>query len=97
MRGRLLNIPAVARALGFILVAIVIVATAIHFPRDPHQQSARSVKPTTSDPLAAELARCQALSIAGKDDAGCEAAWAEGRRRFFTYAPASAIPPTSNR
>lgn len=98
MRGRLLNIPAVARALGFILVASAIVATAIHFPRDPHQLPARSGKPTTSDPLAAELARCQALSIAGKDDAGCEAAWAEGRRRFFTYAPASAaIPPTSNR
>ena len=41
-----------------------------------------------SDPLAEEL---QAVSGASpseaKDDAACEAAWAENRRRFFTYGP----------
>lgn len=99
MRGRLLTIPAVARALGFILIAIAIIAAAIHFPRDPHQASAPSALPAGgADPLAAELARCQALSIAGKDDAGCEAAWAESRKRFFSDTrPSTPIPTTSNR
>ena len=36
-----------------------------------------------------ELQRCQALGLAAKDDAACEAAWAENRRRFFTYQPPS--------
>ena len=26
--------------------------------------------------------------MAAQDDAACEAAWAENRRRFFTYRPA---------
>ena len=50
-----------------------------------------------SDPLAPELARCQAIGMAAKDDAACEAAWAENRRRFFTYRPAdsaTSTPPT---
>ena len=52
---------------------------------------------TVSDPLAPELARCQAIGMAAKDDAACEAAWAENRRRFFTYRPAdsaASAPPT---
>ena len=40
-----------------------------------------------SDPLTDELQRCQALAAQAKDDAACEAAWAESRRRFFTYQP----------
>jgi hypothetical protein len=35
--------------------------------------------------------------MAAKDDAACEAAWAENRRRFFTYRPAgsaTSTPPT---
>ena len=31
-----------------------------------------------------------ALAAEAKDDAACEAAWAESRRRFFTYRPAPA-------
>ena len=31
MRGRLLNLPAIARAAGFALVAVTIVAAALHF------------------------------------------------------------------
>ena len=46
-----------------------------------------------SDPLALELARCQAIGMAAKDDAACEAAWAENRRRFFTYRPADSAAP----
>ena len=53
---------------------------------------------TESDPLAPELARCQAIGMAAKDDAACEAAWAENRRRFFTYRPAdsTASAPTTD-
>jgi hypothetical protein len=31
--------------------------------------------------------------MAAKDDATCEAAWAENRRRFFTYRPADSAAP----
>jgi conjugative transfer region protein TrbK len=102
MRGRLLNIPAIGRALGFALVAVAIVAAAAHFAHD-----ARSARPRPADAsvptdlLASEMLRCQALAMAAKDDTACEAAWAENRRRFFTYRPpasaatAPAAPPNS--
>jgi hypothetical protein len=32
--------------------------------------------------------------MAAKDDAACEAAWAENRRRFFTYRPADGAAST---
>ena len=41
MRARLLNLPAVARALGFILVAVAIVATALHFRSLPRRAEPR--------------------------------------------------------
>ncbi len=45
-----------------------------------------AVRPAASvDPLAAELARCQALGMAAQNNARCKAVWAENRRRFFTY------------
>ena len=40
------------------------------------------------------MSRCQALAMAAKDDAACEAAWAENRRRFFTYRPAPSAAAT---
>lgn len=36
-----------------------------------------------TDPLRSELVRCNGLGQAALDDAGCRAAWAENRRRFF--------------
>ena len=95
MRGRLLNFPAIGRAAGFALVAAAMVAAAVHFARDAG--SARPQPPkiaAPADPLAGELRRCQALAMAAKDDAACEAAWAESRRRFFTYRPAPSAPAT---
>jgi len=38
--------------------------------------------------LAAAMARCQALGMAAENDAACQAAWAENRRRFFNDSPA---------
>ena len=94
MRGRLLNLPAVARALGFAVVAITIAAAALHFRTPPRRIEPRSADaPTSADPLAEELKRCQFIADQAKDDPACEAAWAESRRRFFTYPPTSAPTP----
>ena len=46
--------------------------------------------PATTDPLARELERCRDIGVAAENDPACKAAWAENRRRFFTYAPSSA-------
>jgi conjugative transfer region protein TrbK len=95
MRTWLPHLPAIARAVGFALVAIAMIATALHFRAVSSRSSAQPPAPATaSDPLAAELKRCQLIAEQAKDDPACEAAWAENRRRFFTYAPASnpAVP-----
>ena len=87
MRSR--RISAIARAAGYTAVAAAIVATALQFRHAGSGAFAPISTPSaTSDPLARELARCQAISMAAKDDAACAAAWAENRRRFFTYRPA---------
>jgi len=89
MRGRLLNFTAIGRAAGFALVAAAIVAAAAHFAHDADGARPRPAEASASaDPLANEMRRCQALAMAAKDDAACEAAWAENRRRFFIYRPA---------
>ena len=104
MRGRLLNLPAVARATGFVLVAVAIVAAALHFREATTRLPVTPSPAATIDPLSEELKRCQVLAAQAKDDAACEAAWAESRRRFFTYQPApnaavapDAQPKTSGR
>ena len=82
----LLTICAIRRAAGFGLVAAAIGATAMHFDRPKADPEWTAVRPAASvDPLAAELARCQALGMAAQNDASCQAVWAENRRRFFTY------------
>jgi conjugative transfer region protein TrbK len=102
MRGKLLNLPAIGRALGFALVAVAIVVAALHFRRsEPRVQAPHVNSTAASDPLTDELKWCQLVANAAKDDADCEAAWAESRRRFFTYSPATgrsaASPKSSDR
>lgn len=89
MRGKPFHVPRIARVAGYIAVAALIVCVGIH-PRHEDTRKAVSLRvpATTTEPLATELARCQAISMAAKDEAACEAAWAENRRRFFTYRPA---------
>jgi conjugative transfer region protein TrbK len=41
------------------------------------------IAPAPVDPLRAELIRCNGIGQAALEDAGCRAAWAENRRRFF--------------
>jgi conjugative transfer region protein TrbK len=95
MRARLLNFPAIGRAAGFALVAAAVVATAVHFAHDSRSARPHPAEVTApADALAREMLRCQALAMAAKDDAACEAAWAENRRRFFTYQPAPSAAAT---
>ncbi|MBN9564000.1 MAG: putative entry exclusion protein TrbK-alt [Alphaproteobacteria bacterium] len=94
MRPRFLNLPAIARAVGFAVVAVAIVAATLHFREAPLRSPDPAASPAaTSDPLSDELKRCQVLAAQAKDDADCEAAWAENRRRFFTYRPPSTTTP----
>ena len=96
MRGRLLNLPAIGRAVGFALVAAAIVAAALRFrTSEPRVQGLHVSLAAASDPLTEELQRCQALATQAKDDPACEVAWAESRRRFFTYPPAATAPAAS--
>jgi conjugative transfer region protein TrbK len=90
MRARLLHLPAIARAVGFALVAIAMIAAALHFRTTTARIAAQPPAPAAeTDTLAAALKRCQVIAEQAKDDPVCEAAWAENRRRFFTYAPRS--------
>jgi conjugative transfer region protein TrbK len=89
MRGRSFQIQALARAAAYVAVAVAIAATTLHFRQGGAGTSTPLRTPSIeSDPLAPELARCQSIGLAAKDDPACEAAWAENRRRFFTYRPA---------
>jgi conjugative transfer region protein TrbK len=89
MRGKPFHFPRIARVTGYIAVAALIVCVGIHLRHeDTRKAVSLRVPATTTDQLATELARCQGISMAAKDDAACEAAWAENRRRFFTYRPA---------
>ena len=87
MRSLPLDLSALTRAVGFALVAAAIVAATLHFRRD-QPRVVQASPGAASSPLTDELQRCQAIAAEAEDDAACEAAWAESRRRFFIYDPA---------
>ena len=88
MRSASSRFRAIARAAAYAAVAAVIGATLLTARHNDMDTSASARAPATgSDPLASELAHCQTIGMAARDDAACEAAWAENRRRFFTYRP----------
>ena len=75
-----------ARIGAIVFVAIAITMTAIEMSRAPEpvrEEPVSEVEPAGTDPLLAELRRCQALGATGAQDRDCLAAWAENRRRFF--------------
>ena len=91
MRGRFFHWPAIGRALAGLAVACAIAATAWYAAHQPRASGPGERAPAASgDALSAALARCQTLGEAAGDDPACLAAWAENRRRFFTYRPAAA-------
>ena len=98
MREIPLDLGAWARALGLVAVTAAMIMASIHF-RDGDSGVVAPAKPGSAppqtDPLAHELARCQSIGIAAQDDSVCASAWAENRRRFFTYRPADAASLTT--
>ncbi len=88
MLGGALGMPVIGRAVGFALVAAAIVAATLHF-REHEPRGLQADPAAASSRLTDELQRCQAVAARAEDDAACEAAWAENRRRFFTYVPAT--------
>ena len=84
-----------ARIGAIVFVAIAITMTAIEMSRAPEpvrEEPSLVVESAGTDPLLAELRRCQALGAAGAEDRACLAAWAENRRRFFDGSPHSVTP-----
>ena len=74
-------------ALAFAVLAIVLAAVQLDrgTGRDGSAVSALTIGPKVDavDPLAAELARCRALTDPAAIDEACRRAWAERRARFF--------------
>ncbi|MBV9755952.1 MAG: putative entry exclusion protein TrbK-alt [Alphaproteobacteria bacterium] len=90
-----------ARAASYAAVAAAIAATAFHV-RHQHVGAPATSHPAfpSSDPLAAELAHCQAIGATAKDDPACQAVWAANRRRFFGDHPSKIATdgqPTSSK
>jgi conjugative transfer region protein TrbK len=86
-----------ATAIGLLAMGAAVVMTSVRFHTGSDSQAGRHVVTDSAhaDPLARELLRCQAIGMAAKDDAACEAAWAENRRRFFaplTDQPSASTP-----
>jgi len=70
-------------ALGAALIAAAVVMAGKEDEDGLRVRSSTLVAAPAENPLAAEFARCNGLGNAAVDDAGCRAAWAENRRRFF--------------
>ncbi|GAA5055091.1 MULTISPECIES: putative entry exclusion protein TrbK-alt [Sphingomonadales] len=93
-----------ARIGAIIFVAIAVTMTAIEMsraPEQPREEPVSEIERAGTDPLLAELRRCQGLGATGAEDRDCLAAWAENRRRFFdgsarTIAPADPAPVEEN-
>jgi conjugative transfer region protein TrbK len=94
MGSRFRSLTAIARASGVAIVAVVIIAVSLQFRDAPSPLQTRRAEPAAAqDSPSEELKRCQVLAAQAKDDATCEAAWAERRRRFLTYQPTSKAAP----
>jgi conjugative transfer region protein TrbK len=91
------SIGAIVRSVSYAVVAAAIVAATFHFRQhDPKPRNSAGIAAAPStNPLERELARCEALGMAAKDDAACAAAWAENRRQFFTDIPSLSAPSAS--
>lgn len=82
-----LDRPKVRRVVAILIVGTFVAGVAAWLARidDPEgvREGGAPVAARPADPLRAELLRCNGLGQAALDDAGCRAAWAENRRRFF--------------
>jgi conjugative transfer region protein TrbK len=83
---RAINWGCVLPLFAYVAVAGGIVIGAIYLERhSTHPAPAPGTRfgVIPSNELIGELARCQTRGRHAEDDAGCIAAWAENRRRFF--------------
>jgi conjugative transfer region protein TrbK len=84
--------------LGLLLAAAAagsgIIATVDHAWHELQRESGCAILTLRSDALARALVRCQRMGEAAGDDARCQAAWAESRRRFLDYGPRPAVQPS---
>ena len=92
-----------ARIGAVAFVAVAITATVIELSRKEERPEIKPTRPAqvgATDPLRAELLRCQSLGEAGPRDPACLRAWAESRRRFLmprttpSTSPSGASRPT---
>jgi len=77
-----MRVSTIARTIGLFAVTAAIAASAVNL-RHAAPSPTGVVVAAPADPLTQELARCNTLGIAAKDDARCQAAWAANRLRFF--------------
>jgi conjugative transfer region protein TrbK len=70
-----------------LLAYLVLVAMALDAARGVAQQSnnGQTPPPAATDPLTKELQRCRELNEKAEADPGCQAAYQEVRKRFFTH------------
>ena len=93
-----MRVSTIARTVGFLTVASAIVASAMNLRHAaPSPVGHAGVAATApADPLTQELARCNTLGMAAKDDARCQAAWAANRLRFFAPVLTRLSGPAAN-
>ncbi len=84
---RILSAQGWARVLALALIVLAVVVSWLDLRQAPRASSRPA--PAASDPIQADLLRCQALGQAGASDARCLAAWGESRRRFLSGGPRS--------
>ncbi len=92
MRAPFLSPGATVRLAIFTALALIAATITMLFGHAPDESSllAHSLF-VPSAPLAQELARCSALGLEAEQDQACKDAWAENRRRFFTYRALRAV------
>ena len=93
--SRTAKIAGVAALAGFMMAVAIVAAT--HKPESASALPSAVRGDQRHDRLARELDRCATLTM---PDAGCEAAWAENRRRFFRQpepeADGGSVTPSGN-
>lgn len=81
-----LDRPKVRRVVAILVIGTIVSGVAAWLAAEDfgdERQRARPAIERPSDPLRAELDRCNVIGSAALDDATCRRVWAESRRRFF--------------
>lgn len=94
--GRLSSATPIVRIAAFSLVAAAIAVASMTLHQRPNVPGGDTdLVSLDADPLGGALKRCQAEGLAAQTDGGCEAIWAESRRRFFGTPKPADGPPSS--